>query len=123
MCIRDSYYPYQYTYSYYQPPLTTSPSMSFDVNVAMIGQDPRTTLMIRNVPNKYTIKDISEEIDMEHANTYDFLYLPYDQKNSCNVGYGFINFISSEYLKQFYSSFNNTRWLKFRSEKVTLKVI
>jgi hypothetical protein len=68
--------------------------MTFDVNIEMIGSDTRTTLMIRNVPNKYTIKDISEEIDMEHANTYDFLYLPYDQKNCCNVGYGFINFIN-----------------------------
>ena len=74
--------------------------------------------MIRNIPNKYTIKDLSEEIDIDHENSYDFLYLPYDQKNCCNVGYGFINFIDTEMLKQYYLNFNNTRWMKFRSEKV-----
>lgn len=34
--------------------------------------------MIRNIPNKYTIKDLSDEIDYYFNNTYDFLYLPCD---------------------------------------------
>jgi hypothetical protein len=32
---------------------------SFEVRVDIIGYDPRTTIMIRNIPNKYTIKDLS----------------------------------------------------------------
>ena len=36
--------------------------------------------MIRNIPNKYTINELAAEIDSEHANTYDFLYLPCDLK-------------------------------------------
>lgn len=28
-----------------------------------IQNDARTTVMIRNIPNKYTIKELSEEID------------------------------------------------------------
>lgn len=55
--------------------------------------DARTTLMIKNIPNKYTIQLLAEEIDREHANSYDFLYLPCDIKNNCNVGYGFVNFL------------------------------
>ena len=75
--------------------------------------------MIRNIPNKYTIKELSEEIDRELANTYDFLYLPCDIKNQCNVGYGFINFLSTAYLEEFYERFQGQKWCKFRSEKVT----
>jgi hypothetical protein len=28
----------------------------FEVRIDQIGYDPRTTIMIRNIPNKYTIK-------------------------------------------------------------------
>lgn len=31
----------------------------FDINPMNIGHDPRTTLMIKNIPNKYTIEDLS----------------------------------------------------------------
>ena len=52
----------------------------FTVSSEDIGNDPRTTIMIRNIPNKYTIDDLSREINFEHAGTYDFLYLPCDLK-------------------------------------------
>lgn len=31
----------------------------FEINPHNIGHDPRTTLMIKNIPNKYTIQDLS----------------------------------------------------------------
>jgi len=71
--------------------------------------------MIRNIPNKYTVQDLSDEIDDLLKNSYDFLYLPCDLKNLCNVGYGFINFISTEHLLRFYQLFQGKRWLSFRS--------
>ncbi len=40
------------------------------------------------------------------------------RQNNCNVGYGFINFVTSEDLKRFYFSFHCKRWGKFKSEKV-----
>ena len=42
--------------------------------------DSRTTLMIRNIPNKYSQKMLLEEIDTNHAGVYDFFYLPIDFK-------------------------------------------
>ena len=38
--------------------------------------------MIKNIPNKYTINSLAEEIDRYHSNCYDFLYLPCDIKVS-----------------------------------------
>ncbi|MCD7457379.1 hypothetical protein HAX54_035002 [Datura stramonium] len=42
--------------------------------------DTRTTLMIKNIPNKYTSKMLLAAIDEQHKGTFDFLYLPIDFK-------------------------------------------
>lgn len=43
-------------------------------------KDTRTTVMIKNIPNKYTQKMLLQTIDKKFAGTYDFLYLPIDFK-------------------------------------------
>ncbi|XP_047315288.1 protein MEI2-like 2 [Impatiens glandulifera] len=82
------------------------------------GEDIRTTLMIKNIPNKYTSKMLLAAIDEKHRGAYDFLYLPIDFKNKCNVGYAFINMLSPWHIVSFYESFNGKKWEKFNSEKV-----
>ncbi len=57
------------------------------------GEDRRTTLMIKNIPNKYTQKMLLATIDEHFRGSYDFFYLPIDFKNKCNVGYAFINMV------------------------------
>lgn len=81
--------------------------------------------MIKNIPNKYSLKLLADEIDQEHADTYDFLYLPFDynvisllSQNNCNVGYAFINFLNPSFIKHFYECFNEKKWSKFKSLKV-----
>jgi hypothetical protein len=64
----------------YKQPVQSYDNNIFEVRPDQIGYDPRTTIMIRNIPNKYTIKELSEEIDYYFDNTYDFLYLPCDLK-------------------------------------------
>ena len=59
------------------------------------GEDKRTTLMIKNIPNKYTQKMLLATIDEDFRGHYDFFYLPIDFKNKCNVGYAFINMVCS----------------------------
>lgn len=44
------------------------------------GEDSRVTLMIRNIPNKYTQKMLLQAIDEQHRGHYDFFYLPIDFK-------------------------------------------
>lgn len=82
------------------------------------GHDKRTTLMIKNIPNKYTQKMLLATIDEKFRGTYDFFYLPIDFKNKCNVGYAFINLILPEYIVPLVERFNNKKWEKFNSEKI-----
>ena len=44
------------------------------------GNDARTTLMIKNIPNKYNQKAILNKIDIYHASQYNFFYLPMNVK-------------------------------------------
>ncbi|GLU22752.1 hypothetical protein SLE2022_388030 [Rubroshorea leprosula] len=89
-----------------------------DLDKIISGEDTRTTLMIKNIPNKYTSKMLLAAIDENHLGTYDFLYLPIDFKNKCNVGYAFINMLSPSLIIPFYEAFNGKKWEKFNSEKV-----
>ncbi|CAN1847198.1 Protein MEI2-like 5 [Linum perenne] len=67
---------------------------------------------------KYTSKMLLAAIDEKHRGTYDFIYLPIDFKNKCNVGYAFINMVSPSHIIPFYEAFNGKKWEKFNSEKV-----
>ncbi|KAK4440118.1 protein MEI2-like 5 [Sesamum alatum] len=89
-----------------------------DLDKIRSGEDTRTTLMIKNIPNKYTSKMLLATIDEHHRGTYDFLYLPIDFKNKCNVGYAFINMLSPLNIIPFYEAFSGKKWEKFNSEKV-----
>ena len=80
--------------------------------------DPRTTVMIKNIPNKYTQSLLIEELDINFSNKYDFLYLPIDFENKCNVGYAFVNFIYTESVFEIYSQWNSKTWPRFNSQKV-----
>ncbi|XP_022771079.1 protein MEI2-like 1 isoform X2 [Durio zibethinus] len=89
-----------------------------DIDRIIRGEDNRTTLMIKNIPNKYTSKMLLAAIDEHFRGTYDFIYLPIDFKNKCNVGYAFLNMIDPQQIIPFYKAFNGKKWEKFNSEKV-----
>jgi len=89
-----------------------------DIQKVLYGHDTRTTVMIKNIPNKYDQISLLEVINKNFAGSYDFFYLPIDFKNKCNVGYAFINFIQYETVKKFYEEFHQKKWEKFNSEKV-----
>ena len=84
----------------------------------MAGADTRTTVMVRNIPNKYNQQMLLDEVNINHEGTYDFFYLPIDFKNKCNVGYCFINFLDPRQIIPFVQEFNGQRWKSFNSEKV-----
>ncbi|RYR79320.1 hypothetical protein Ahy_A01g004145 isoform C [Arachis hypogaea] len=99
-------------------PIDSKKLYQLDLDKILSGEDTRTTLMIKNIPNKYTSKMLLAAIDENHRGAYDFLYLPIDFKNKCNVGYAFINMVSPSHIIPFYEAFNGKKWEKFNSEKV-----
>ena len=86
------------------------------MNIIM-REDNRTTLMIKNIPNKYTISSFLEEIDTYFKNTYDVFYLPIDYVNKCNLGFAFINFVEPLHIILFYELYRGKKWKKFKSDK------
>lgn len=57
-----------------------------DVDRIEQGVDTRTTVMLKNVPNKMTAKDLISFIHAVVPGALDFLYLRIDFTNQCNVG-------------------------------------
>ncbi|KAF4666444.1 hypothetical protein FOL46_003084 [Perkinsus olseni] len=79
---------------------------------------PITTLMLRNIPNKYTQPMLRGVLDECFMHKYDFLYLPIDFKNRCNIGYAFINFLDEDVAHQFREKFQGLHLPGFNSTKV-----
>ncbi|KAI5078418.1 hypothetical protein GOP47_0006089 [Adiantum capillus-veneris] len=92
--------------------------------------NPRTTLMIQNIPNKYSQKMLLTMLDQhclqfnsdmggnELEAAYDFMYLPIDFKNKCNLGYAFVNFTTPQATLGFYKTFHGKAWEEFNSRKI-----
>lgn len=80
--------------------------------------DKRTSVMIRNIPNKYTQQNFIEELNVELKGEYDFFYLPIDFKNKCNVGYAFLNVTDYKNVVKVFKTFNGRNWTKYNSDKV-----
>merc|ERR1719160_1421440 len=62
--------------------------------------------MLRNIPNKYTREMLIKRLNLDYMSQYDFMYLPVDFRNKCNVGYGFINFRTTEACENFIKQFH-----------------
>ena len=102
---------------------STKPSeKKFDLNIdikrIIYLEDRRTTLMIKNIPNKFNRDLLLKIIDQNFKGAYDLFILPTDANRYKNFGYAFINFTSSYYIPYFYSLFNNKKWSSTNSQKV-----
>ncbi|URD82877.1 hypothetical protein MUK42_02097 [Musa troglodytarum] len=116
-----------------------------DENVAVEVDGGKTTVMIKNLPNKFTKEKLLGILDqhcheenqkmMEEGNEkpvelgkgnnssttlseFDFLYLPIDFKTGNNMGYAFVNFTSAVAAWRLYSSLQNYDWKPHGSRKI-----
>ena len=91
----------------------------FEFKVEESEDSVRTTVMIRNIPNKYNqsiMLGLLEEAGLQ--GTFDFFYLPIDFRNRCGLGYAFVNFLSHGDAVKAYKYFHQRRWDEFNSKKV-----
>jgi hypothetical protein len=94
-----------------------SPKNIINIENILRNRDKRTTLIIRNIPNKYTIALLLKELNINFENKFDIVYLPQDYINNSNLGFGFINFVNPLHLVLFYEEFINKKWNFFNSKK------
>lgn len=74
---------------------TSPPLLTLQPAIISAGDDARTTLMVKNIPNKYTQKMLLATIDEHFRGTYDFFYLPIDFKNKCDDALRCTNYVWS----------------------------
>jgi hypothetical protein len=82
------------------------------------GLEFRTTVMLRNIPNKLQAFDLLRILNATSAGKFDFMYLRVDFQNQCNVGYAFVNFVKPTDIVPFHNSFNGRRWEFYNSNKI-----
>jgi len=77
-----------------------------------------TTLMIRNVPRRYTGAAILQELEtFVKPGGFNFIYLPWDAHRSANCGFFFVNFISAEIAIKTGQKMNGACWRYVQSSK------
>ena len=81
------------------------------------GIEKRTTVMIRNVPIKYTVEVLEKELEYFNGK-FDCLYLPFDYENGGNKGYAFLNLVNPYHVLLFYEIFQGKCWSFFESKKI-----
>lgn len=74
-----------------------------------------TTLMVRNIPNHYTQRQLISELDdLGFRGTFDFLYIPLDKGTMSNVGYAFVNFVEPIWAERCMAAFQSYRFKRHR---------
>jgi len=78
-----------------------------------------TTLIIRNVPRRYTSTAILIELEtFVKSGDYNMVYLPLDNSRASNCGYAFVNFVSAEIAARASQKMNGGHWHCVCSNKV-----
>ena len=121
----NDYFYFSNKSSFYEPAPKPNPRSSekkFDLNIdikrIICLEDRRTTLMIKNIPNKFNRDLLLSIIDQNFKKAYDLFILPTDANRYKNFGYSFINFTSSYYIPYFYFLFHRKKWSSTNSQKV-----
>lgn len=86
--------------------------------------EPPTTMMVRNIPNRYTQVELIQECeDLGFAGTFDFFYVPVDRGTMNNVGYAFVNFLTDEWARKSMQVFENYSFKKYQRAREKIAAV
>ena len=88
-----------------------------DIRKILKREENRKTLMIKNIPNKFTINDFLK-IFSDFNEKFNLFLIPTDIKRKKNYGYAYINFLDSLDIIYFYYRFNGKKWPNTNSIKI-----
>ena len=89
-----------------------------DLRRIILLEDRRTSLMIKNIPNKFSGELLLNIINQNFKGAYNIFILPTDSNKYKNFGYAFINFNCCYYIPYFYYLFNGKMWSSTNSQKI-----
>lgn len=71
-----------------------------------------TTIMMRNLPKRYTAWDMVYELERFVArSSFDFVYVPWDRSSVTNMSCAFVNFTSGDVARQAIGLMDGTPWV------------
>merc|ERR1712194_919314 len=84
-----------------------------------MGQEQRTTVMLRHIPLEYTRQMFLDMLDAEgFAGKYNFVYMPRDFQRSFGLGYCFVNMVTAVDAEQMHTCFHGFSNWEIPSQKV-----
>jgi hypothetical protein len=114
----NDYYGYNNNKNTSQEKYEKKLELNIDIKRILSLEDRRTTLMIKNIPNKFKRDLLLKIINENFKGAYDLFILPTDANGYKNFGYSFINFTSSYYIPYFYYLFDHKKWSSTNSQKI-----
>eukprot|EP00928_Gymnodinium_smaydae_P055716 TRINITY_DN39203_c0_g1_i1.p1 TRINITY_DN39203_c0_g1~~TRINITY_DN39203_c0_g1_i1.p1 ORF type:complete len:340 (-),score=42.49 TRINITY_DN39203_c0_g1_i1:215-1234(-) len=88
-------------------------------SIEEMPEQPKTTVMLRNLPTAYTRAHLLELLEDEgFAGSFDFVYCPMDFTSKCCLGYAFVNFVSASDAARCWEIFDGYHEWGTSSEKV-----
>jgi hypothetical protein len=83
----------------------TSHREQLDIDPGNLLLDPRTTLMVRNIPKGMGQQEFFSRFRVQLEEGVDFVYMPYDANKNCNFGYVFLQATSRDKVGTLYRFF------------------
>lgn len=68
------------------------------------GIEKRKTVMLRNIPNSYTQKQLLAVLKSIIPVSFNFVYMPIDLKTKYNLGFGYVSVMDTESLIMLYNA-------------------